>query len=255
MTVLSVAALWLARIALGLGLAAVALLAVVLVLLLVTLVLPFRFSGRWSRPRSTPEDGEDGDAVPAAWQLHLQWAGALLQVDAGSGRDGVEVRFLGRRQFPRPRRRDKPAKPPKPGEKRWRGRGVSWREWLNRGVLDQGLLLVKRVWLSLHLQVRSDLVLGFEDPSLTGLLAALRAVLPSGIAPGLHVSLDFTRPVLEGWVEAAGHGRLGSLVWAPILGFFSRPVRRIWMNLLRQWLSKVIRRRLRRLGARGRLAG
>lgn len=262
MTVLFVAGLWLARVALGLGVAVLALLALALVVLLLVLVLPFRFSGRWSRPRASPESGVEIDEAAAQWQLHLQWGGPLVQAEAGSGRNGLQVRFLGRAVSQRPQGRGKPRRPPKPARparppkagRRGKG-GFSWREWLSRGVLDQGVLLLKRVWHSLHLRVQGDLALGFEDPSLTGLLAAVRAVLPSGLAPDLYLSLDFSRPVLEGWVEAGGHGNLASVVWALILGLFSRPVRRIWMNWLRRSGSRLLRWRPRPLRGRGSLAG
>lgn len=261
MTLLSLAALGLARIALGLGLAALALLALALVVLLLVLVLPFRFSGRWSRPRASPESGETDEAA-AQWQLHLQWGGPLLQAEAGSGRDGLQVRLLGRAVSQRHQERGKTRRPPKPARparrpkagRRGRG-GFDLREWLNRGVLDQGVLLLKRAWHSLHLRVQGDLVLGFEDLSLTGLLAAVRAVLPAGLAPDLYLRLDFSRPVLEGWVEAGGRGNLASVVWALILGLFSRPVRRIWMNGIKRRSSRLLRWRPGPLRGRGSLAG
>lgn len=251
----SLAAFWLVRVVLGLGLALLALLALALVLLLLVLALPFGFSGRWFRPWASPEQ-EDADAAPAHWQLHLQWGGPLLQADVGSDGNGFRARLLGMPLSKNAQGRGKPGRPPRPDrggraqKVPRRGDGLAWREWLNRGVWEQGVLLLKRVWRSLHLELQSDLVLGFEDPSLTGMLAAARAALPSGIAPNLRVSLDFSRPVLEGWVEARGYGSLAAVVWALLRAFFSRPIRPIWMKRLRRHVRRIFRRKARPLQER-----
>lgn len=256
MAALSLAALWLARIALGLGLALLALLVLALVLLLLALVLPFRFSGRWSRPRASPEQG-DGDGAPAYWQLHVQWGGPLLQADLGSEGGGFLLRLLGRALSQRAQGRGRRGGSHRPGRSARAHRaprrgdgGASWREWLNRGVWEQGVLLLKRLWRSLHLEFQGDLVLGLEDPSLTGMLAAARAVPPWGVAPDLHLTLDFSRPVLEGWVEARGHGSLAGMTWALLQALFSRPVRRIWTGQIRRSIRRMLRRRPRPLQGR-----
>lgn len=261
MNPLTVALLWLARGAAWLGLGVFILVVLALVVLMLALLVPFRFSGRLSG--SVPTNGGtagdlDGgteagpDAAVAGWQVHLQWGGPLVQVGAGSGQSGTRLRVLGRRIAQGDRSGRGAGRPQKKSPRK--APGIPLRHWLNRDVFREAALLLKRVWSSLHLRARGDLVLGFEDPSLTGLTAAAMAVVPSVAASDLKVRLDFTRPILEGWGEVEGRGCLGSLVWDLALALLSKPVRRIWGNRFRRWVAGITRRRSGASRRRSRLA-
>lgn len=218
------------------ALALLVLVGLLLLLLTVVLLVPLRFWGRLAR---------EGPDAATKWGLHLDWGRWLLQVDARLGQPGAAVRVVGMRARLGRRGSERPSKPRRRGVVRpgRRRSSIPWREWLQRNLLHEGLLLLKRVWRSLHLEIRGDLVVGFEDPSLTGLLSAAMAATPASIAPELAMRLDFTRGAFEGWVEVEGRGRLGSLVWAAIRAVLSKPARRIWLPSLKR---KLVRRPIRR---------
>lgn len=72
---------------------------------------------------------------------------------------------------------------------------------------------------------------GFEDPSVTGMLAGMTGLIES-IVPHARIALapDFTREVLELDMCAEGSLTAGSLVYQTVRTLFRRPVRKIWFK-------------------------
>jgi hypothetical protein len=173
-----------------------------LLLLTAILLLPADFQTRLDARLREDEESEWGVSGHTRWAVKVRWGWWILRLKARGDGFNVEelmVRICGFRVQAGRKRRPKPAEPGKAAKAR-RKRRLSLSDV--RSYAREGLRLVRRLVASLRLRLRGDLVFGFPDPSVTGLVMAVLAV---GGTPGnLRLRPDWLDPGLNGWAEAEG---------------------------------------------------
>lgn len=231
--------LWIVGVVLGLLLLAVAAL----------LFLPVNFRLRLDAHLREDDDAEWGFSGFARWAAEVRWGGWMFRLQARGEElklSELMIRILGVRVRAR-RSAVEPAKGEseageKPKAERKRRRRPSLSDL--RSYAREGIRLVRRLVASLRLHLRGDLVFGFPDPALTGLVLAVLSL--TGTPGQLRLRPDWFNPGLEGWVETDGRiygyevaAALWSAYWRSPLG-----------ERLRQRITAIFKRPKRMTGGR-----
>ena len=110
---------------------------------------------------------------------------------------------------------------------------------LNKKLLTVFLGYIKRLFGSLRLRLHLSGVYGTDDPALTGMIAAIFAVLRAEHI-NFDLNADFRGPVLDVAGETSGRIVPMEILWITLCLLISEPVRKLWWA---QFKTKFIRRK------------
>ena len=198
----------------------------IVILLAALLLVPFNFSA---------QAGLDDEI--ASFESLLSWAGGLIgfQVVATGGQPAVLRLRLGRWT------RQLQGNAGKKQERRPGKFDLTWtrtaRSYLDKQVLREVFRYLFQLERSLDLRLSFEGEVGFEDPDLTGYLAALLATLNPGQWE-CHLQPNFTEEVLRFRGSVQGRVILARLLWLTGCLLLSAPVRSIWWSQFKTRKSK-----------------
>lgn len=212
---------------------------------LLALCLPLRVAGSVSGLDMSELAGTNLEET--AWRLSVRGLLGLVALEGSKEPQEaprVQVRLAGISRPIQgggsPRRRKERQRPPAQAARKRQGRRtLSWRDV--RSLLPELRVLLARLWRSLGLQARGDLVYGFDDPYVTGWCEALRAVVP--VPRELKIMPDFLGARLAGWAELRMTIYPIRVAGVLVATFFRRGVLRVWWPRLKARLARPRRGR------------
>lgn len=228
----------------------------IVAVLLLAMCTPVRVAGM-VKGLAIDESSEDY-LEGAEWRFKVEWLLGLLQVrgvkSAGES-PSLKLRLAGihknvEQHVTKSRKpkavthkkeatQDRPTAAHRHQEAKWsQGNRISGQEI--RELLPEARRLIAKLWRSLHLDARGELIYGFDDPAILGWCEGLRSVVPW--PAGLRLEPDYTQARLEGWAELRSTTYPIRVAGLALGTLFRRPLRRIWWKRIRSTLSERFRR-------------
>jgi hypothetical protein len=197
---------------------------IIFLLMLALIVLPWKFDIK----------GEIGENQLIRGRF--KWAGGLLKLEVIAPKAeavssltilGITISPGRKNVSPSPAKKKKKAGPKKDKGMTWK----SFSSFVDRQLAQVLYSFARNIIKGLHIKLQLEGKYGFDDPSLTGLIFGLQALLDSDNT--LALQPDFGEAVLDIKLDCQGKIIPLQLFGLSISFVFQKPVRKIWLSLIK----------------------